>query len=170
MTLIEVQNAAVVRDGRVVLSNLNWSFREGEACAVVGPTGCGKTTFAEVLLGRHSLTEGSVHWPLLDRLRAAGRRIDYPSQVITHVTFKEESHLFSYAGHYYQQRYEFADSDEPLSLHQFLQTREAASSEIAAVAERLGIAAHLSQPFITLSNGQTRRARSARRSLRNRNS
>ena len=103
-----------------------------------------------------------MRWPLRSP-PACGRRCDYPSQVIAHVTFKEESRLFSYAGHYYQQRFEFADSDEPLSLDQFLQERhEASVSEIEAVADRLGIRDHLAQPFITLSNGQTRRARLAR--------
>jgi molybdate transport system ATP-binding protein len=161
--VIELENATVTRGGRVVLSGLNWSVRDGEAWAVVGPTGSGKTTLAEVLTGRLSPTEGAVRWPLLDRLRAAGRRADYPSQVVAHVTFKEESRLFSYAGHYYQQRFEFADTDEPLSLAQFLRTgTHAADAEVNAVADRLGVREQLSQPFMTLSNGQTRRSRLAR--------
>ncbi len=107
--VVELENVTVARGGHIVLSGLNWTIREGEAWAVVGPTGSGKTTLAEVILGRHPTPDGAVRWPLLDRLRAAGRRADYPSQVIAHVTFKEESRLFSYAGHYYQQRFEFAD-------------------------------------------------------------
>ena len=142
---------------------MNWTLREGEAWAVVGPTGSGKTTLAEVILGRHHAQDGNVRWPLLDRLRRAGKKVDYPSQVIAHVTFKEESRLFSYAGHYYQQRFEFADSDEPLSLDQFLRTgTHATDAELLAIVERLGIREQLAQPFMTLSNGQTRRARLAR--------
>lgn len=160
--VVEVAGARVLRGGRAVLSGLGWTLREGETWAVVGPTGSGKTTFAEMLLGRHHLAEGIIRWPLFDRLRAAGRRIDYPSQVIAHVSFKEESRLFSYAGHYYQQRFEFADGDDPLSLQQFLLSSKASHEEIAAIAGRLGIAAQLPQPFMTLSNGQTRRARLAR--------
>jgi molybdate transport system ATP-binding protein len=163
--VVEVENATAVRDGRTILKDLNWAFREGETWAIVGPTGSGKTTFAELLLGKHHTTSGVIHWPLLDRLRANGRRIDYPSQVISHVSFKEESRLFSYVGHYYQQRFEFADSDEPLSLEQFLRSSKAARNEISAVAERLGVTAQLPQPFMTLSNGQTRRARLARAML-----
>ena len=160
--VVELENVTAVRGGREVLSGLNWVFCEGEAWAVVGPTGSGKTTFAEVVRGKQLVT-GEVRWPLLDRLRAAGRRVDYPSQVITHVSFKEESRLFSYAGHYYQQRFEFADSDEPLSLTQFLRTGTGATdADIEATAERLGVRAHLNQPFMTLSNGQTRRSRLAR--------
>ena len=164
--IINVRNATAKRDGRVIFSGLNWSCREGETWALVGPTGSGKTAFAELLLGRHFMPEGLVSWPLLDRLHSEGQRIDYPSQVVAHVTFKEESRLFSYAGHYYQQRYEFADADEPLSLQQFLQTRNTSPHDVFATAERLGIAAQLPQPFMTLSNGQTRRARLARALLR----
>ncbi len=139
--VVEVENATVVRDGRTIFAGQNWTFREGESWAVVGPTGSGKTTFAEMLLGRHQVHSGVVHWPLLDRLRQAGRRIDYPSQAIAYVSFKEESRLFSYVGHYYQQRFEFADSDEPLSLHQFLQSSRNAthSRGICRLPNRLGI-------------------------------
>src|SRR5437016_603027 len=98
--VIELENVTVKRGGHVALSGLNWALREGEVWAVVGPTGSGKTTLAEVMLGKHSPGIGAVRWPLLDRLRANGRVVDYPSQAISHVTFKEESRLFSYAGHY----------------------------------------------------------------------
>ncbi|MBA4188820.1 MAG: molybdenum transport ATP-binding protein [Planctomycetaceae bacterium] len=160
--VVELENVTVVRGGHTVLSGLNWTFREGEAWAVVGATGSGKTTLAEVIRGKQLIT-GEVRWPLLDRLRARGRRVDYPSQVIAHVSFKEESRLFSYAGHYYQQRFEFADSDEPLSLAQFLRSgTNATDAEVNAIADRLGVREQLSQPFMTLSNGQTRRSRLAR--------
>jgi molybdate transport system ATP-binding protein len=146
-----------------LFTGLNWTIRDGETWAIVGPTGGGKTTLAELLRGQHLLSGGTIRWPLLDRLRAVGRRADYPSQVITHVRFKEESRLFSYAGHYYQQRFEFADSDNPLSLDDFLRTETSATpAEILATAEQLGVREQLKQPFLTLSNGQTRRARLAR--------
>jgi len=160
--VIELENVTVVRGGHTILSGLNWTFREGDAWAIVGATGSGKTTLAEVIRGKQLIT-GEVRWPLLDRLRAGGRRVDYPSQVIVHVSFKEESRLFSYAGHYYQQRFEFADSDEPLSLAQFLRSGTSATdAEVNAIAERLGVRELLPQPFMTLSNGQTRRSRLAR--------
>ncbi len=162
MTVFELTNATVVRGGETVLRDFNWTVREGEAWAVVGPTGSGKTTLAEVLLGRHAIHGGALAWPLFDRLRAAGRRVDYASQVVSHVTFKEDSRLFSYAGRYYQQRFEFADSasDTPVSLADFLSI--GSPEDRAAVCERFGLRELLPQPFMTLSNGQTRRARLAR--------
>src|SRR3954469_23013907 len=104
-SVFELTNATVIRDKYPVFQDFNWTVREGEAWAVVGPTGSGKTTLAETLLGRHSLNGGALRWPLFDRLRSDGRKIDYPSQVVAHVSFREDSRLFSYAGRYYQQRF-----------------------------------------------------------------
>jgi molybdate transport system ATP-binding protein len=84
-----------------------------------------------------------------------GRPGLYPSSVIRHVAFQEQSRLFSYVGHYYQQRFEFADADEPLTLEQFL------GPNCSRVAKQLGIEAQLPLSFMKLSNGQTRRARIA---------
>ena len=146
-----------------VFRDFSWTVREGETWAVVGPVGSGKTTLAEGLLGKHPTPRGEIRWPLLDRLRAAGRPVNYPSEVIRHVTFKEESRLFSYAGHYYQQRFEFADADEPLTLADFLRAGTGATDgEVEDAARRLGVAGQLPLSFIKLSNGQTRRARIAR--------
>lgn len=165
MTVFELTNATVLRDNHPVLQNFTWTVREGEAWAIVGPTGSGKTTLAETLLGKHSLHGGVLTWPLFDRLRTAGRRIDYTSQAVAHVAFKEDSRLFSYAGRYYQQRFEFADSssDTPVTLADFLATGTAADR--AALCKRFKLAELLPQPFMTLSNGQTRRARLVRAML-----
>ena len=52
MTLPVFQRAGatVIRGGETILRDFNWTVREGEAWAVVGPTGSGKTTLAEALL------------------------------------------------------------------------------------------------------------------------
>ena len=155
--LLILDRATVVRGGRTVLSDLSLTLRDGETWAIIGPIGSGKTTLAETLLGKHSLAVGSIAWPML-----YGKNV-YPSQAIRHVAFQENSRLFHYAGHYYQQRFEFADADEPLTLEQYLRAdSQATDVAIAKVSEQLGIAAQLSLSFMKLSNGQTRRARIAR--------
>jgi molybdate transport system ATP-binding protein len=162
--LVELDRVTVARPGGyVVLRDISWTIREGETWAVVGPVGSGKTTLAETLTGRLHPSAGSVRWPLLDRLRAAGRQVSYPSEVVRHLTFKEESRLFSYAGHYYQQRFEFADADDPLTLADYLRAGTAATDgEVRTAARQLGVEECLPLAFIKLSNGQTRRARIAR--------
>ena len=62
-SVFELSNATVIRADHPVLEHFNWTVREGEAWAVIGPTGSGKTTLAETLLGKHSLHGGALTWP-----------------------------------------------------------------------------------------------------------
>jgi molybdate transport system ATP-binding protein len=161
---VSLQGATVVRaGGGAVLRDLTWCIHDGESWAVVGPVGSGKTTLAEALLGRHRLETGAIAWPLLDRLRAEGRSVAWPSEVIQLVSFREESWLFSYSRHYYQQRFNFIEPQDDLTLEDFLRSGTAAEPDrIAVVARQMGIASLRSLSLIKLSNGQTRRARIAR--------
>ena len=162
--VFRVAEATAVRPtGEAVFDGLSWTVREGETWAVVGLVGSGKTALTDVLFGRLRVIHGAVEWPLADRLRAFGRRIVWPSEVVERVGFKEESRLFSYGRHYYQQRYNFIEPDDDLTLDQFLHAGVAVPEErLRAVCERLGIADLRPLSFIKLSNGQTRRARIAR--------
>jgi molybdate transport system ATP-binding protein len=162
--LFFLENATAVRPGgEVALQHLSWTVREGETWAVVGPVASGKTSLARVLLGRYRVASGAIGWPLLDRLRAAGRRVAWPSEVIQYVGFKEESWLFSPGRHYYQQRFNFIDPCEDLTLEAFLRAGSSADEDrLARVVKQLEIdkLRHLS--FIKLSHGEMRRARIAR--------
>ena len=51
-----------------VLSDISFSVRKGEFLCVVGPTGCGKTTFLSCLTGAYGVDSGSI---LLD-----GEKVD----------------------------------------------------------------------------------------------
>jgi molybdate transport system ATP-binding protein len=159
-----LKEATVVRLGGVTaFRNLTWSVREGETWAIVGPVGSGKTTLAETVLGRHRLTAGTIGWPLLDCPRLNGRPIAWPADAIELVSFKEDSWLFNYGRHYYQQRFNFIEPRDDLTLAAFLHSgTEATAEAIHGAAERLGVASLLPQSFINLSNGQVRRARIAR--------
>jgi molybdate transport system ATP-binding protein len=161
--LLFLEGATVVRQGNPVLRDLTWSVHEGETWAIVGPTGCGKTTLAELLLGRHRLESGTLAWPLLDRLRAAGRSVAWASDVVHLVSFKEESWLLSYQRHYYQQRFNWIEPQDDLTLDAFLRAATSASDdEVHAAAARLGVEGLLSMSLLKLSNGQMRRARIVR--------
>lgn len=123
----------------------------------------GKTTLAEALLGRLHLQYGNITWPLLDRLRLRGHTIAWPADVVAFVAFREESWRFSYSRHYYQQRFNFIEPHDDLSVREFLRSVGAADDNaIEAAARRLGVAPLLSLSLIKLSNGQMRRARIAK--------
>lgn len=127
--------------GEVVIRDLNWTVHEGEACGIVGPSASGKSTLAEVIRGRHRIASGS----LVNLFQRVG-----------YVAFREESHLFSHARHYYQQRFNFIEPEDDLKLIDFL---GGDVNRLGDLPEKLLIAPLLSQSLIQLSNGQLRRAR-----------
>jgi len=161
---VVIDNATVVRPGgETVFRGLNWTVREGETWAVVGPVASGKTSLADTLVGRNHVTEGTLSWPLLDRLRAAGRPVGFASEVVRRVSFKEDSFLFAYGRHYYQQRFNFVEPHEDLTLSAFLRAGTSATDAAAAdVSRQLGVEACLPLSLLKLSNGEVRRARIAR--------
>ncbi len=158
--LIRFDDATVTRPGGdPVFIGLNWTLRAGETWAIVGPVGAGKSTFAEALLGRFPVRAGRAKWPIVQLAPPA----QFPSEVVKLVGFKEESRLFSYRNHYYQERFNFTDPLDDIALGSFLHAGIAASDEaVLAIATRLGVGDLLDKSFLTLSNGQVRRARIAR--------
>lgn len=167
--LIRFQNTTLTRDnGDILFRDLNWTIGENEVWALVGASGSGKTTLAESLLGRHRVISGILDWPILSKLRSWGQDVQWPSEIVGWVSFKEESRLFSYRDLYYQQRFEFADEANAPTVETFLKSGlEVEDSKVLSVSQRMGIDQILNVSFIKLSNGQTRRTRIARALLRN---
>ena len=58
--VLDVREATVRRDGRVILDSVDWSVDDGQRWVVLGPNGAGKTTLTELLSGRMHPTIGSV--------------------------------------------------------------------------------------------------------------
>lgn len=81
------EELTVTHGDRRVVDGLSFEVREGEACAVVGPDGAGKTTALRALLGRVPATAGATSLlgarpgtPEFDRaLRRVGTSLDEPA-------------------------------------------------------------------------------------------
>ncbi|SCZ90311.1 BZ3500_MvSof-1268-A1-R1_Chr1-3g01909 [Microbotryum saponariae] len=60
------------RAGRVILDNLSGRVQPGTLCAILGPTGAGKSTFVELLAGKrkNGITTGSIHLVLAQGARS----------------------------------------------------------------------------------------------------
>ena len=68
---IEVKNLTMRFDSLTVLDKIHFSVNEGELVSIVGPTGCGKTTFLNCLSGLTAPTAGEI---LIDGEKANPRK------------------------------------------------------------------------------------------------
>ena len=57
---VEVKNLTKRFGDLLVLNNLSFDVEEGDLLCVVGPTGCGKTTFLNSLTKIYDITEGEI--------------------------------------------------------------------------------------------------------------
>lgn len=60
MASITVKNVWKEYAGHVVLEQLNFTVKDGEFVAIVGASGCGKSTFLRMLLGESSPSRGAI--------------------------------------------------------------------------------------------------------------
>lgn len=83
---LDITNLVVMGDpdSPLILEDINFSLSPGETCAVLGPTGAGKSTLCRVIVGAQDLEEGSIKIDDVDiRLWEAserGRYVGYVSQ------------------------------------------------------------------------------------------
>ncbi|KAI8069691.1 P-loop containing nucleoside triphosphate hydrolase protein [Gongronella butleri] len=164
--LIQFNQANIFRYGvdKPVFENLSLELDKSQRLVIVGPVNAGKTTLAEALAGRHlGRPFSSVQWPMIDRSDPTAS--PYPSDHISLVTFKEEGGAFNYNQHYYQERFNFSDPDNDLTLRQYLGMNYS-DDEVTRIAAQLDLVRLLPLSFVKLSNGQTRRSRIAKSLLR----
>lgn len=58
MSLIRLENGSLARQGKTLLSNLNWSVEKGQTWAILGLNGAGKSTLLRLLTAEFFPSEG----------------------------------------------------------------------------------------------------------------
>lgn len=135
-TVIALRHVGLVRDGRAILTDVDFSVTRGDFVAITGPNGGGKTTLLRIILGLLKPSTGSV-------TMAQGLRIGYLPQ---------KNAIDS----------RFPISVREVVRSGLLASRRLSKQEKDTLAmrtiERIGMADHADRPIGELSGGQLQRA------------
>ena len=142
--LLKLSNLSLHRGGRALFSGLDCCCRAGEAVVILGPNGAGKSSLLLALAG----------------LMPADGAIEIDGQPLHHYTREERARLIAWQG-------ALPPAEFGLTVGQRLELAAAAGSgDIAAVAERMEIAALLGRALGELSSGERQRTELAALMLR----
>jgi iron complex transport system ATP-binding protein len=150
--ILEARDLAIGYPGRMVGRGLDVSLNEGEALALLGPNGGGKTTLLKTLLGLIP--------PLGGEIRLTGRPLGG-------LSVRERARLIAYVPQVHAGAFAFTVEDVVLmgrNAHGDLFSRPSARDrQVAAAAiERLGIAHLADRPYTMISGGERQLALIAR--------
>ena len=136
---LEIKDLNLTKGGQQILSDINLKVLNGEQWAIIGASGSGKSSLAQVLSAR-AFYSGEVKYFI-------------PRDAI--VELVEQQHRFktltNTSDFYYQQRYNSSDSENSLKVRDLF---DAASLSNQDLLSELRVDLLLGKPLIQLSNGE----------------
>jgi molybdate transport system ATP-binding protein len=170
-TLLTASNISVKAAGKVLLNNISFELSKGQNWAIAGKSGAGKTVLLQTLAGNFGVSAGSVQYNFMPE--------DRHEALITHhhyIAFAGAKHNFKNLSNtsqlYYQQRYNSSDSEDALTVTEYLQTVKSNTHAPAywtfdKTIAALNLTALSDKQIIKLSNGETKRLMIAAALLKN---
>lgn len=140
--LLELDHVNMIRDGRVILSDVNLRVDEGDFVAITGPNGGGKTTMLRIILGLIKPTSGQVIY------RFAGNPVKR-----LNIGYLPQKNMI--------------DASFPIDVREVIASgllgikgldKAAERDKIDRTVEMMGLKDHLHSPIGALSGGQLQRA------------
>jgi molybdate transport system ATP-binding protein len=153
-SLIELIDVSVSGHEKQILNNISFAVKEGEAWAIVGRSGSGKTSLAKVIGGQQVITSGELKF----NLPGSYKRLFISQQH----DFRD---LSSRA--YYQQRFDSNYGTSSPIVEEVLKSITNDAKQIKKISELLKIENILNSRFIELSNGEGKRVQLAKALLQN---
>jgi molybdate transport system ATP-binding protein len=151
--ILQVKGLTVQLPGKTVLKDVSFTINPGERLAVVGASGSGKSTLVKALAGKQ-FSRGTIEFANHPRIVT----------IVQQHQFTNRSNLSSF---YYQQRFNSADSEDSLTVHEVLHKTGADESVIEKTISLLGMLTLQHTHLIQLSNGEHKRFQLAKALLQN---
>lgn len=145
-TILHAENVAFAYSkDRPLLVDVNLEVKSGEICCLMGPNGCGKSTFIDCILGAHYLEQGTI--------TVADTEVSHipPAKLASYLSYIPQSHQRS-----------FPYTVEHVVLMGILSQRtvfdrpqEEDRAHALEMLERVGIAHLAERPYTHISGGET---------------
>lgn len=154
LPLIQSEDFLLKRGNKLLAQATSWSLETAGVYYVTGPLASGKTTLLETIVGILPVLGGTLTFPLLESLKIKGQ---YISDLIAYVPQRASLPAGYVPDMYYQRRYNAAEQDDIPLVFDILNRVSNDKEIIHSVLELMHLEEMAFQPFIQLSNGQTRR-------------
>jgi len=165
-SFLSIQNINVNYLNNRIFSSLNFNINKGEQWALVGKSGAGKSALLQTVAGRFNITGGSIDYHFFDEYKQSHLHTE---GLLTHhklIALIEAKHHFKNLSNttefYYQQRYNSMDSENALTVEQYLNGINHLPDlgdywTVEKVIDTLKLHQLLDEQLIKLSNGETKR-------------
>ncbi|MCO5247648.1 MAG: ATP-binding cassette domain-containing protein [Chitinophagales bacterium] len=156
--IARVENLNLRYRNKLLQEDLSFTWEKNQIWCVTGPTGSGKTTFLKTIAGILFSSGASVEYPYFEILKKNTHQTNFISEWIAFVPQEIKIPTCHYIEDlYYQRRFQAAEQDDIPTTKDILLGVTNDEKIIENVANQMELVSMLSQPFVQLSNGQTRR-------------
>lgn len=162
----QLQQVSVQYHGKKLFNKLDFTVRDGETWALVGPAGSGKSSLLKALAGELPVSGGLQILNFYEKYKDDSNAIISPVFTWRNlISFVDARHHFTNLSNtenfYYQQRYNSCDAEDAPTVRDYLkkETRQKYQSywTFERTVERFTLTELLDKEVILLSNGETKR-------------
>jgi len=174
--LLSINDAMLKLGGTTVFSNLNFQVNKGENWAIIGESGSGKSALLQIIAGKFHLAAGNIRYHFHEKFLKENHPDDARLTFHKLISMVESRHHFrnlsNTSDFYYQQRYNSSDSEDALTVEEYLLSVKSADNRagywtLEKTLKRLNLDTLKSKQLIKLSNGETKRLLIAAALLKN---